>query len=87
MERLSSDLETLNASWSHVLKTEPNEIWQPSVSAFQQYDFWMRIARSRLQSIGQDEKKYEVLCSQVSLDGLLLGIVKHDGYDLLSYEI
>jgi hypothetical protein len=28
-----------------------------------------------------------VLCSQVSQDGLLVGIVKCDGYNLLSYEI
>jgi hypothetical protein len=87
MGRLSSDLEILNASWSNVLKTEPNEIWQPSISAFQQSDFWAQIAGSRLRPIGQDGKKHEVLCSQVSQDGLLVGIVKYDGYDLLSYEI
>jgi len=79
MRTLSSDLHILNASWRHVLQTEPNEIWQPSISAFQQSDFWTRIPGSNIIPLGQspeDEYQLGVLCSQVSLDGSRIGIVK-----------
>jgi hypothetical protein len=81
MRTLSSDLQALNASWRHVLQAEPNEIWQPSISAFQQSDFWTHIPCSSFLSIGQsseDEDELAVLCSQLSLDGSRIGIVKCD---------
>ncbi|KAI0862908.1 hypothetical protein F4860DRAFT_102910 [Xylaria cubensis] len=36
---LSRDLGKLNSSWDHILVNEPNEIWEPSISAFNTSSF------------------------------------------------
>lgn len=87
MKRLSSDLQTLNSSWCHVLRHEPNEIWQPSISEFHQSNFWTQVAGSNLLPIGQSTTESKVLCSRASTDGLRIGIVRVDGVSLFRYEI
>jgi hypothetical protein len=97
MKKLASDLLRLNASWGHVLQNEPNEIWQPSISAFQHSNFWIQVPGSNLRPIGQHtvgKTQSTVLYSQVSKDGLQIGIIKatssHDSKSVigpLRYEI
>ncbi|KAI1123005.1 hypothetical protein F5Y10DRAFT_270507 [Nemania abortiva] len=47
LTELSRDLAKLNSSWSHILMNEPNEIWEPSISAFNPSAFWSRVPGSK----------------------------------------
>jgi hypothetical protein len=44
LSQLSHDLDSINASWGNILRNEPNEIWEPSISAFHQSPFWKRVS-------------------------------------------
>ena len=79
MKELASDLLKLNASWGDVLRNEPNQVWQPSISAFQHSNFWIRVPGSSLRPIGQHtvgKTQSTVLYSQVSMGGSQIGIIK-----------
>jgi hypothetical protein len=79
LKRLSADLEALNNSWGHVLRDSPNEIWEPSISAFTKSDFWSSVSGAKLTQIAIPSdvgKKSILLRSQVSVDGLELGLMR-----------
>jgi len=79
LQRLALDLESLNSSWTAVLKDTPNEIWEPSISAFTRSPFWMSVASSTVSHFVSNERvdgTSACLKSQVSLDGLRMGVVK-----------
>jgi hypothetical protein len=76
---LARHLEHLNSSWQHILSKEPNEIWEPSISAFNPSPFWTRVPGSMVTpfEIHHDED-FESIClkSRVSQDGSHLAIVR-----------
>ena len=79
LQRLSEDLQNLNSSWAAVLFSSPNEIWEPSVSAFTKSPFWVSIHGSkisRFQSKDSMKGSSISLKSQVSGNGRLLGVVR-----------
>lgn len=77
---LSRDLSELNSSWAHVLSKEPNEIWEPSISAFNQSRFWERVSGAHIAArFGEDpEPGYRSVClkTRLSPDGQHLGLVR-----------
>jgi hypothetical protein len=78
LRRLALDLKDLDSSWAQVLKANPNEIWEPSISAFIKSSFWVSVPGSKLTQIALKDSDQNYIClkSQVSLDGLRLGVVK-----------
>lgn len=76
---LAADLKGLDRSWSFILKKQPNEIWEPSVTAFSQSRFWLSSSDacvSRIPSDKVNRKGFIVLQSRLSRDGTEMGIVK-----------
>jgi Cdc6-like AAA superfamily ATPase len=39
LRRVSDDIEYLNQEWKHVLKEQPNQIWEPSINMFRESKF------------------------------------------------
>lgn len=78
LSRLEYDLMQLNEKWGKVLLQTPNEIWEPSISAFIQSDFWSRIQGSRLIPIDSGDSGSSFVCinSRTSADGTEIGIIK-----------
>ncbi|KAF2185894.1 hypothetical protein K469DRAFT_687714 [Zopfia rhizophila CBS 207.26] len=79
LQRLSQDLRDLNSSWAEVLSNSPNEIWEPSVSAFAKSPFWVSVYGSKISQFRSKNKTSETsicLKSQVSSDGRLLGVAR-----------
>ncbi|KAH6889381.1 hypothetical protein B0T10DRAFT_51746 [Thelonectria olida] len=79
LSQLSQDLAALDKSWSHILKDDPNEIWEPSISAFSQSPFWRRISGSRIIATFQpssDNRNSICLKTQPSLDGSQMGLIR-----------
>ncbi|KAI9775589.1 MAG: hypothetical protein M1839_000989 [Geoglossum umbratile] len=80
LERWSSDLEILNDSWAHVLKVNPNEIWEPSISTFTRSDFWLTVPGAKLTPIAASDNtgslRSLLICSQVSANGREVGLVR-----------
>lgn len=79
LENLSKDLETLREFWSHVLIGEPNEMWQPSISAFTKSPFWISTNKARVTDVPLFQagpKEFIVIRSQLSRDGTCMGVVK-----------
>ncbi|KAK4450274.1 hypothetical protein QBC34DRAFT_448335 [Podospora aff. communis PSN243] len=78
--QLSRDLAALNSSWGHVLEQEPSEIWEPSISAFNQSPFWERISGARIAAQFHKPHESDVqtisLKSRLSPDGKQLGLVR-----------
>lgn len=78
--RLAHDLATINTSWGHVLGEEPNEIWEPSISAFHQSPFWQRVSGARItaQFETRPDDDYHSIClrTRLSPDGRHLGLVR-----------
>lgn len=79
-EALSKDLRSLNDAWSLVLKDHPNEIWLPSISAFNPSRFWKHTNDATFRPLDSNESltplKFLVIESQVSQCGLYLGQIK-----------
>jgi hypothetical protein len=79
LRHLADDLTDLNKSWAGVLRATPNEIWEPSVSAFTRSEFWIAVAGARLISLASrhdDADKFICVKSQVSPSGLEMGVIK-----------
>jgi hypothetical protein len=79
LELLSQDLTVLEKSWGFLLGSEPNEIWDHSISSFTKSRFWETTKRARLirlAPLNPDLKNYIMVQSQVSSTGNEIGIVK-----------
>lgn len=78
LSKLAEDLHHLNKQWSKVLAQSPNEIWEPSISAFLKSDLWVSVDGSRLIPLdsGVNESDFVVVKSRVSADGTKLAIIK-----------
>lgn len=79
MYRLSKEIVDLNRSWRHVLASEPNEIWEPSISTFTKSQFWVDSDKSRLIRLApltQDSPKCITVQSQIADSGSELGVVR-----------
>jgi hypothetical protein len=79
LRQLSSDLQKLADSWSHVLRPEPNEIWEPSIPAFTRSRFWMDPVHVRLMRMvprAAGSNTSITVQSQVSGTGSELGIIR-----------
>jgi hypothetical protein len=78
--KLSQDVTELNASWSHILQTEPNEIREANISAFNILPFWQAARGSKITGNfgARDEKDSKYLCiaSRLSTTGDKIGIVR-----------
>ena len=77
--RLARDLQELNSSWGDVLGKTPNEIWEPSISAFTKSPFWISTPGSKLTPLQRkDHKARGSIClkSQVSSDGLQIAVLR-----------
>jgi hypothetical protein len=78
LQRLSLDLQDLDSSWAEVLRANPNEIWEPSISAFIKSSFWVSVPGSKITRLALKETGENSIClkSQVSSDGLRLGVAR-----------
>jgi hypothetical protein len=80
LRQLSGELAMLNTSWAHVLQNEPNEIWEPSISAFHQSPFWQRIPGARITARfeAESDPNHRSIClkTRLSPDGRYLGLVR-----------
>ena len=75
LRHLAKDLQSLNRDWEKVLRNTPNEIWEPSISAFTQSPFWLSVTGSNITPLAL-EKESICLISRVSKDGYRLGVVR-----------
>jgi hypothetical protein len=76
---LSKDIKKLSQSWSHVLRSEPNEIWEPSLLAFANSRFLMDTSHARvwrLASLDSDSAQCIILQSQISDTGTEMSLIK-----------
>lgn len=74
------DLSQLNEAWAEVLRHSPNEIWEPSISAFMKSKFWEMIPGSEVATLEPNDEDeltdYIVVESRVSADGTEIGVIK-----------
>ncbi|KEF56254.1 uncharacterized protein A1O9_07835 [Exophiala aquamarina CBS 119918] len=73
------DLAGLERSWAFLLESEPNEIWEPSISTFTKSRFWEDNPHARLVRLvplDPDLTRHITIQSQVSNSGSEIGIVK-----------
>lgn len=78
LHELREDLVALNMGWGTVLMTSPNEIWEPSISAFTNSRFWLKVPGSTLLTFSNDRPQPRHIClkSQVSSCGTIIAIAK-----------
>ncbi|KAH8901103.1 hypothetical protein GQ53DRAFT_835048 [Thozetella sp. PMI_491] len=80
LHRLARDLSAMNNSWAHVLLNEPNEIWEPSISAFNSSPFWQRTCGADIAATFEahsDENWQPVYVkSKISSDRHRIGIIR-----------
>lgn len=77
LKRLSLELGRLNCEWGHILRTEPNEIWLPSINAIGKFNLWIGTEDANLRSLTSESDEGSMLiASQVSLDGTKVGMLK-----------
>jgi hypothetical protein len=77
MAELSVDLAGLNHEWGHMLRSEPNEIWLPSIKAFSKSKFWSETEAQTVQSLTtRDEQGSILITSQVSSDSSKVGVLR-----------
>ncbi|OMP85170.1 hypothetical protein BK809_0000270 [Diplodia seriata] len=80
LDQLDCDLVELNQQWGQTLRGSPNEIWEPSIPALNDFSLWMNTedAHSRkLQRPTQSGDDTTIsLRSQVSSDGKELGVLR-----------
>ena len=59
ISKLTSDLSNLDHEWRHVLASEPNEIWEPSIRLFTTSQFWnIDNSKQKLIRLSNSESKY-----------------------------
>ncbi len=75
---LSRDVAILNRDWQHVLKQEPNEIWEPSIPSFTKSRFWVGTTASRLTLLApvKDSTEQMTIQSQISDSGSEIGVIR-----------
>lgn len=74
---LSVDLASINHQWGLVLRSEPNEIWLPSIKSFSKSKFWSGTEAQTVQSLtANDEQGSILISSQVSSDGSKVGVLR-----------
>lgn len=84
----ADDLAKLEGEWAQLLRRRPNEIWGPSVSAFNKSEFWVNtediIVSNLLPNNQVSIEKPVFNVSQESADGAKVGIlgVFQTRYDL-----
>jgi hypothetical protein len=79
LRELSKDVTALRNSWSHVLRSEPNEIWEPSIQAFTKSRFWIEREDSRVICLAPLEPgsiKCITVQSQVSDNGSEISLIR-----------
>lgn len=78
--QLCRDLSEMKNSWAHILMEEPNEIWEPSVSVFNQSPFWQRISGANIAARfeARPDGDHQSIClkTQLSPDGCRLGLIR-----------
>lgn len=78
--QLSESLDAINSSWSHVLEQEPNEIWEPSISAFNESPFWQLISGAKIiaRFDAEPDPRFNSihLKTRISSDGRRLGLIR-----------
>lgn len=80
LAQLECDLLELNQEWGDTLRETPNEIWEPSISAFNDFSLWMKMEdahtrKLQLSTESGDDSSIS-LRSQVSADGTELGVLR-----------
>ncbi|KAH6681135.1 hypothetical protein F5X68DRAFT_263480 [Plectosphaerella plurivora] len=80
LRQLSDDLASLDEAWGYVLRGEPNEIWHPSIAAFNQSPFWQRISGSKILAsfYSEPEPGHQMISlkTRVSREGDQLGLLR-----------
>lgn len=79
VHELSEDIEILNQKWSHVLKDQPNEIWNPSIPTFTKSRFWVTTTAARLIRLASSKEKLKncmTIQSQISSSGLEMAVIR-----------
>ncbi|KAL9077530.1 MAG: hypothetical protein Q9157_003359 [Trypethelium eluteriae] len=87
LSRLAEDLTQLNHEWGKVLAETPNEIWEPSITAFLRSDFWVSVDGTKLYPLSSsNQSQFVCLNSRNSIDGKEAAIIKVQppAYDPLS---
>jgi hypothetical protein len=76
---LSIDVDQLKKDWDSVLRDNPNEIWNPSISNFTPSDFWVRIPGATWKNLkgAVQEQDKAILVESRTLEGSMeLGLIK-----------
>lgn len=74
---LSVDLTSINHQWGQVLRSEPNEIWLPSIKSFSKSKFWSGTEEQTVQFLtANDEQGSILISSQGSSDGSKVGVLR-----------
>jgi hypothetical protein len=75
---LNLELDKLSNSWREVLHQTPNEIWEPSVSAFAGSLFWESAEGASIEPIAPPPvgQKSILIRSSVSEDGTQVGVIR-----------
>jgi len=76
---LSKDIEVLNREWSHLLREQPNQIWEPSIPTFTKSRFWVSTRKTRLIPLASGKEKLDeciTIQSQISDSGLELAVIR-----------
>ncbi|KAF2471412.1 uncharacterized protein BDR25DRAFT_27092 [Lindgomyces ingoldianus] len=79
LECLSEDLKILEIRWGTVLSQTPNEIWEPSIPAFTQSDYYMitkEVSLTRMETVVNHAEKSVMIQSQVSASGKEISVVR-----------
>jgi len=81
IHHFTQEISELNQAWGHVLVMQPNEIWEPSISAFNRNPkFWLpekKATISALETAVSDTGISAIsIASQVSSDGSEVALIK-----------
>ncbi|KAF2006201.1 hypothetical protein P154DRAFT_517874 [Amniculicola lignicola CBS 123094] len=79
LKLLNNDLHTLENRWGSVLLNSPNEIWEPSIPAFNESNYYLATKDAKVMAIDTttvESEKWVTIQSQVSLCGTEIGIIK-----------
>ena len=79
LRHFADDLTNLESEWAQLLQRRPNEIWGPSVSAYNRSEFWVNtedtIVSNLLPKDGNNRGKPVFNTSKLSADGAKVGIL------------
>jgi len=77
LKGLSSELTRLKDEWGHILKSEPHEIWLPSINAIGDFDLFSDTNEASLKPLtSESDENCILIASQVSSDGTKVGMLK-----------